>query len=69
MLTHQMTMRISLLAVGIDSSWHAVTEQVPKLSLVENEDEVLGEGDAWACTMSLAFEKYEGNNSKDHGIE
>ena len=69
LLTHQMTMRTSSLGIGIDSSWHAVTEKVLKLSLVENRDGILGEGDALACTVSLAYEKCEGNNSKDCGIE
>lgn len=54
LLTHQMMVRTSSLEIGIESSWHAVTEQVLKLSLIENGDGTLGEGVALACTMSLA---------------
>lgn len=47
LLTHQMTMKTSLLVVDIASSWHAVTEQVLKLSLVENGDGIQGNGMHW----------------------
>ena len=69
LLTHQMTVRTLSLGIGIESSWHAVTEQVLKLSLIENGDGTLGEGVALACTISLAYERNKGNSSKDSRIE